>query len=70
MKKNMGSTDRIVRLIAALLIGLLYFTGLISGTVAIILVVLGIVFIATSAISFCPIYRIFGINTCPTKEKK
>ena len=64
MKKNMGSMDRTVRIIVAALIAVLYFTGVISGTWGIILLVLAVVFVLTSFVSFCPLYTIFGMNTC------
>ncbi|MBL0232112.1 MAG: DUF2892 domain-containing protein [Chitinophagaceae bacterium] len=67
MKKNMGNADRLVRILAALLIAVLYFTHVVSGTLAIILAVVAIVFILTSFISFCPLYYPFGINTCKKK---
>lgn len=67
MKKNMGSIDKTVRIIIALLIGVLYYTNVISGTLAIILGVLAIVFVLTSFIGFCPLYLPLGINT--SKEK-
>jgi hypothetical protein len=70
MKKNMGSTDKIIRVVIAAILGVLYYTGTISGTLGIVLLVLAGVFIATSFISFCPLYAIFGIKTCPVKEKK
>ncbi len=70
MKKNMGSTDRIIRVILAVIIGILYFTGIIKGTLGIVLLVLAIIFLLTSMISFCPIYTLFGINSCSVKEKK
>lgn len=60
----MGSLDRTVRIIVAALIAVLYFTGVIQGTWAIILSVLAVVFLLTSSVSFCPLYAIFGINTC------
>lgn len=63
MKKNMGNADRIIRVLVAVLIAILYFTNLISGTVALILGALAIIFIATSFISFCPLYLPFGIST-------
>jgi hypothetical protein len=65
MKANMGSTDKIIRILAAVLIAVLYFTNLISGTLAIILLVIAGVFILTSFISFCPLYLPFGISTKP-----
>jgi hypothetical protein len=68
MKKNMGNTDRIIRIIVAAIFAALYFTGTVEGTVGIILLVLGGVFLATSAISFCPLYTLVGLNTCSTKK--
>lgn len=70
MKKNMGSADRIVRLIAAVIIGLLFYNGTISGTLGWVLLVLAGVFVLTSLISFCPLYAPFHISTCKLKEKK
>ena len=63
MKKNMGSADRIIRIVAALAIGVLYFTGVIPGTLGIVLLVLAGVFLATSFISTCPLYLPFGLST-------
>lgn len=68
MKKNMGNTDRILRIIVAAIFATLYFTGTVEGTVGIVLLVLGGVFLATSAISFCPLYTLVGLNTCPAKK--
>lgn len=67
MKTNMGSTDKTIRIILAALFAVLYFTGTVSGTVGIVLLVLGGIFLATSLISFCPLYTLFGINTCSKK---
>jgi hypothetical protein len=63
MKKNMGSLDRITRILVAIAIVILYFTNVISGTTAIILLVLAGIFILTSLISFCPLYLPFGFST-------
>jgi len=63
MKSNMGTTDKIIRIAIAALIAVLYFTKVIPGTVGIILLVLAVVFVLTSLISFCPLYLPFGINT-------
>lgn len=68
MKPNMGSADKAIRVLIAIVIGILYFTNVISGTLAIILLVLAVVFIATSLMGFCPLYSPFGISTCK-KEK-
>lgn len=69
MKKNMGSADRIIRFVIATIIAILYFTGTISGTLGIVLLILAGVFALTSFISFCPLYAPFGINTCSVKQK-
>ena len=68
MKKNMGNSDRIIRFIIAAIIVALYFTGTITGTLGIVLLVLAGVFLLTSFISFCPLYAPFGISTCPMKK--
>jgi hypothetical protein len=64
MKKNMGSTDKLVRVIIAVIIAALYFTNTITGTLGIVLLVLAGVFVLTSVISFCPLYAPFGLSTC------
>jgi hypothetical protein len=67
MKKNMGTADRVIRTVVAVVIALLYFTGTISGTLAVVLSIIAIAFLLTSAISFCLVYVPFGIST---KKKK
>lgn len=69
MKKNMGSADKIIRLIVAAIIAILFFTNVISGTLGIVLLVLAVVFTLTSFLSFCPLYAIFGMSTCPAPKK-
>lgn len=68
MKKNMGSTDRVVRIILAAIFAVLYFTGTVPGTLGLVLVIVGAVFLLTSLVSFCPLYAIVGLNTCSTKK--
>ena len=68
MTKNMGNTDKILRLCLAILIAVLYYFGIISGTMAIILGVLAVIFALTSLISFCPLYTLVDINTCDIKK--
>ncbi len=63
MKKNMGNIDKVIRILVALVIAVLYFMHVINGTVAIIGLILAAVFILTSFVSFCPLYLPFGINT-------
>lgn len=63
MKQNMGTTDRIIRVIIAALFAYLYFGGIVTGALGIILLVLAVVFLATSVIAFCPLYLPFKIST-------
>lgn len=67
MKTNMGTTDRIIRLIIAVIIAALYFGGQITGTVAIVLGIVAIAFLVTSLLGWCPVYLPFGLST--RKEK-
>jgi hypothetical protein len=70
MKKNMGSTDKIIRIIlAAVLIGL-YATNMVSGTLGYVFLAFAAIFVLTSLISFCPLYPLFGLNTCPAEKRK
>lgn len=61
MKNNMSNTDRLIRVLLAILFVALYFTGTIPGTPGLILVIVGGVFLATAIVGFCPLYRVFGI---------
>jgi len=63
LNKNMGTLDRIVRLVIAAAIAILYFTGNLSGLAAIILGILAVIFVVTSLVSFCPLYLPFGLST-------
>lgn len=67
MKKNMGSADRVIRVLIAAVIAILYFTHVITGTLGIVLLILAVVFLLTSLVSFCPLYAPFGISTCSKK---
>ncbi len=68
MKKNMGTADRVIRLMLAAIFAFLYFGGMVTGTAGMILIVLGAVFALTSVVSFCPLYTLVGFSTCPTKQ--
>lgn len=70
MKKNMGNLDRIVRLIIAAIAVFLYSNGVLTGTIGIVALVLATVFALTSFLSFCPLYAIVGLSTCPTDSNK
>jgi len=67
MKKNMGTIDKTIRIIIGFVIFGLYFANIITGTLAIILIILAGIFFLTSVFSFCPLYVPFGINTCKKK---
>ena len=60
MKKNMSNADRIIRIIIAALFAYLYFSGTVAGTLGIVLLVLGIVFVLTSIVSFCPLFHVIS----------
>ena len=63
MKKNRGTIDKTIRILVVVAIAVLFFLKVITGTFGIVLVVLAVVFVLTSLISFCPLYLLFGINT-------
>jgi hypothetical protein len=63
MKKNLGSADKIVRLLLAVVFAVLYFTGTVTGTLGIVLLVVGAIFLITPLINFCPLYKVLGIST-------
>jgi hypothetical protein len=68
MKKNMGTADRIIRVIIAAIVSVLYFTGIIEGTLGVVLLTLASIFVLTSMIGICPVYSVTGLNTCPAKR--
>lgn len=69
MKKNMGLTDRIVRIVVAILIGILYYFNVLTGVLGMVLLAVAGIFVLTSFISICPIYSIFGCSSCSIKKK-
>lgn len=68
MKKNMGTIDRVVRTIIAMVALYLYFTGAVSATLGLVFIAVAAIFLLTSLVSFCPLYTLVGIKTCPSKE--
>ncbi|GIV27646.1 MAG: membrane protein [Bacteroidia bacterium] len=70
MKTNMGKADRIIRIVVALIFAILYFTDTVPGTTGLVLMILAIVFAATSFIGFCPLYLPFNINTKSKSESQ
>jgi len=70
MKKNVGKTDRVVRIILAIILAVLSYSGVVTGTVATVFLVLAAVFVITAVLSFCPIYAIVGLSTCKTSAAR
>ncbi|MBI9066076.1 MAG: DUF2892 domain-containing protein [Salinivirgaceae bacterium] len=70
MKKNMGGFDRILRIIVALLVVIAFYMDIVSGVFGIVLLAVAAIFVLTSFVSFCPLYKIFGISSCPVKKEK
>jgi len=68
MKKNMGSADKVIRILIAAVIAVLFLTKAITGTLGIILLIVAIIFLVTSLVGFCPLYTLFGINTNRKKD--
>jgi len=68
MKKNMGSADKVIRLLLAAIFIILFVFNVVSGVFGYILLALTVIFILTSLVSFCPLYAIFGIKTCKTTK--
>ena len=68
MKKNVGNTDKIIRLILAAILAVLYFSGTVTGTLGIVIAVAAAMLVITSLVSFCGLYTILGIHTCKVKR--
>lgn len=68
MKNNMGNTDRIIRVLIAAVIAILFINNTITGVLAYVLLVVGIIFLLTSLVGSCPLYSFLGINTCRIKK--
>lgn len=64
----MGGTDRMVRFILALIVLALFYFNVVQGTLAYVLLALSGIFVLTSLVSFCPLYTLFGLNTCKLKN--
>lgn len=70
MKTNVGQADRIIRVLLAVVFGILYFTQTVTGTLGYVLLALGGIFILTGMVGTCPLYSLFGMNTCKVNPKK
>ncbi len=69
MKKNVGTLDRIIRVIIAIVFGYLYFAKIITGAWGIVLLMLGLIFLFTAIVGHCALYVPFGISTCTKKDR-
>ena len=67
MKSNMGFTDRMIRVLLAVIIAILYFDHQITGALAVVAIILAVVFLVTAFVGFCPLYKPFGVSTRKTK---
>jgi Protein of unknown function (DUF2892). len=67
MKKNVGSYDKLIRLLAAIVLIILYYRGVFTNTMGMVALIVALILTLTSLIGFCPLYTLFGLNTC--KEK-
>jgi hypothetical protein len=70
MVRNEGNLDRILRALVGALLLLAWIVGWTTGTLALVLGVVGVVLVATAAVGFCPLYRVFGLSTCPVPQKR
>jgi esterase/lipase len=68
MRKNMGNTDRLIRILISVVLVGLNLGGVLTGTLALVSWVLAGIFVLTSVVGFCPLYTLFGINTCQSKS--
>lgn len=68
MTKNMGNTDKVIRVLIAAAIAVLYYLDKIQGTLAYILMAVAIILLVTSLVNFCPLYKLLGINSCKVKK--
>lgn len=70
MKKNMGNADRIIRILLAAVVAGLYFGDIVTGTLGIVLMIVAGIFVLTSFVGFCPLYKVIGIQSCPVDTEK
>ena len=63
-EKNMGTLDRAIRIVIAVVIAVLHFNGILSGLTATVLGIFSIIFIITSFVGICPLYTVIGLSTC------
>ena len=69
MKRNVGKTDKIIRIIIAIVLVALYFTKVVTGTLGIIFLIVAGISLVTALINFCGLYALFGFSSCPLKKE-
>jgi len=69
MKKNVGSTDKIIRIVLAIVLGVLFFTKTVTGGLGIALLIAAVVLLATAFMNFCPVFAMFGTSSCAINPK-
>ena len=69
MKKNMSSYDKLIRLGISIVLIILFYKQVLTGTIGIISLLVAFLLTLTSLISFCPIYKVLGISTCKREER-
>jgi len=70
MKRNVGKTDKIIRILIAVVLAGLYFTNAISGTIGIVFLIVAGIALVTALVNFCGLYALFGLSSCPLKKEK
>jgi hypothetical protein len=68
MNKNVGTTDRVIRIVIAAVLAVLYFSGAVTGTLGTIVLIVAAISLITGIFRVCGLYALFGVNTCRTKE--
>ncbi|WP_372974222.1 DUF2892 domain-containing protein [Muriicola sp.] len=69
MKKNMGALDKVIRVVIALVAAALVYYDVVGGMYSYILLTITAIFLLTSLVGFCPLYGLFGLNTCPVNKR-
>lgn len=70
MNKNVGTTDRVIRIVIAAILAVLYFSGIITGILGAIFLIVAAILLITAAFRMCGLYALFGINTCKNPQSK
>ncbi|SFD98003.1 YgaP family membrane protein [Thermophagus xiamenensis] len=68
MNRNVGTTDRVIRIVIAAVLAVLYFSGAVTGTLGTIVLIVAAISLITGIFRVCGLYALFGVNTCRTKE--